>query len=335
MTMRHWKTLGVLAVAAVAVAGVSISSAEAAMAKVTIVGAGKGAGAFRMAGGLAEAVNRTSKSVNVTNRESKGFVQNTRLVASGRSELGMTNGIFVDFIQRSKGPFSKGKPSASLRGVGPVSTSWFQVATFQKTGIKSYHDLVGKRVNMGPRGSSTLFMTKFITDAMGITDKIRKDYMGWTQAATNMIDGKLDAFGIPNPVPSPAILQASRSAPIRILSVPEEVRDKFVALSPGYYKATKDASPYDGMKGKSFKTVAYTIFVVANDKVSNDVIYEVAKRTYDTKNRMFLINVFKGWKIGLDMAAQSDEFLKQMKSFKLKIHPGAARYWKERGYGVN
>jgi TRAP transporter TAXI family solute receptor len=302
---------------------------------ITIVGAGKGAGAFRMAAGLAEAVNKTSKAVNVTNRESKGFVENTRLVASGRSEIGMTNGIFVDFIQRKQKPFNKGKAMKTIRGIGPVSTSWFQVATFQKSGIKTYNDLVGKRFNMGPRGSSTVFMTKFITDHLGITGKIRKDYMGWAQAATNMIDGKLDAFGIPNPVPSPAILRASRSHPIRILSIPDSVRDKFIALSSGYYNATKDASPYNGMKGKSFNTVAYTIFAVANEKVPSDVIYEVARRTYDPANRDFLINVFKGWKIGLDFAAKSDAFIKQMGKFKMKLHPGAARYWKEKGYKVN
>ena len=326
------KFLGVAA-AALIMGAVALDAHAA--TNITIVGAGKGAGAFRMAAGLAEAVNKTSKSVNVTNRESKGFVANTRLVASGRSEIGMTNGIFVDFIQRGKKPFHKQKPKMSIRGIGPVSTSWFQVVTFHKSGIKSYYDLAGKRFNMGPRGSSTLFMTKFITDHIGITGKIRKDYMGWAQAATNMIDGKLDAFGIPNPVPSPSILRASRSAPLRVLSIPDEVRDKFVAMSSGYYKANKDASPYNGMKGKKFKTVAYTIFAVANEKVPSDVIYEVTRRVYDPSNRDFLINVFKGWKIGLDFASKSDGFIKQMRNFKLKLHPGAARYWKSKGYNAN
>ena len=323
-----------MAVAVIAVAGFVATQASAAT-NITIVGAGKGAGAFRMAAGLAEAVNKTSKSVNVTNRESKGFVANTRLVANNRSEIGMTNGIFVDFIQRKHKPFHKGKAMKTIRSIGPVSTSWFQVATFQKSGIKTYHDLAGKRFNMGPRGSSTLFMTKFITDSIGITGKIRKDYMGWAQAATNMIDGKLDAFGIPNPVPSPAVLRASRSHPLRILSIPDKVRDEFVAMSSGYYKANKDASAYNGMKGKKFKTVAYTIFAVTNEKVSNDVIYEVASRVYDKANRDFLINVFKGWKIGLDFASKSGEFIQQMKNFNMNLHPGAARYWKEKGYKVN
>ena len=332
--MRTHKKL-IVATAFFAVAGFAVSLASAATTNITIVGAGKGAGAFRMAAGFAEAVNKTSKTVNVTNRESKGFVANTRLVANGRSEIGMTNGIFVDFIQRKQKPFHKGKAMMSIRGIGPVSTSWFQMATFHRTGIKTYHDLAGKRVNVGPRGSSTLFMTTFITDSIGITDKIRKDYLGWAAAATNMIDSKIDAFSIPNPVPSPSILRASRSGPLRILSIPEKVRDEFVALSSGYYKDDKDASPYQGMKGKKFKTVAYTIFAVANEKVPNDVIYEVTQRVYDKANREFLINVFKGWKIGLDFAAKSDEFIKQMGSFKLKVHPGAARYWKAKGYMVN
>ncbi len=325
----------ITAIGVFAAAAFAASLASAATTNITIVGAGKGAGAFRMAAGLAEAVNKTSKTVNVTNRESKGFIANTRLVASGRSEIGMTNGIFVDFMQREQKPFAKDKGKKTIRGIGPVSTSWFQVTTFHKSGIKTYNDLAGKRVNMGPRGSSTLFMTKFITDNLGITDKIRKDYMGWAQAATNMIDGKLDAFGIPNPVPSPAILRASRSGPLRILSIPDEVRDKFVALSSGYYKDNKDASPYQGMKGKKFKTVAYTIFAVANEKVPNDVIHEVTRRVYDKANRDFLINVFGGWRIGLDFAAKSDEFIKQMGNFNMKLHPGAARYWKAKGYNVN
>ena len=86
--MRIHRSL-IAATAAFALAGFAASLASAAT-NITIVGAGKGAGAFRMAAGLAEAVNKTSKTVNVTNRESKGFVANTRLVASGRSEIGIS-----------------------------------------------------------------------------------------------------------------------------------------------------------------------------------------------------------------------------------------------------
>ena len=124
--MRTHKRL-IVATAVFAVAGFVASLASAATTNITIVGAGKGAGAFRMAAGFAEAVNKTSKTVNVTNRESKGFVANTRLVANGRSEIGMTNGIFVDFIQRKQKPFHKGKAMMSIRASArypPPGSRW-------------------------------------------------------------------------------------------------------------------------------------------------------------------------------------------------------------------
>ena len=52
--------------------------------------------------------------------------------------------------------------------------------------------------------------------------------------------------------------------------------------------------------------------------------------TYDEANRDFLIAANKSWKIGLD-SYKSGAFIKQMAGFGLKMHPGAERYWKERG----
>jgi TRAP-type uncharacterized transport system substrate-binding protein len=74
--------------------------------------------------------------------------------------------------------------------------------------------------------------------------------------------------------------------------------------------------------------------MVTHDKVSADVVYEICKYFYDPKNREFILSVYRPLRDGLD-TAQSDGFLKQMKAFNLKVHPGAARYWKERGYNVN
>jgi TRAP-type uncharacterized transport system substrate-binding protein len=88
------------------------------------------------------------------------------------------------------------------------------------------------------------------------------------------------------------------------------------------------------MKGKKVKTIAYKVFLVAHDKVPADVVYEVAKHFYDAKNREFILSVYRPLRDGLD-TAQNDGFLKQMKAFNLKVHPGAARYWKERGYKVD
>lgn len=297
--------------------------------QVTVVGAGPGAGAFQMAGAMAEGVNRSKLDVTMTNRASPGFVANTRMVETGSSEFALTNGIFVFDAQHGNTPFKEMK-AKNIRGVGPVSTSWFQMAVTQASGIKTYMDLKGKRVSYGPKGSNTEFMTRTIMEKLGIHDSIKKEYMGWDKAATAMIDGTIDAFGIPNPVPSPSILQASASAPLRILALPPEVIDMFVKANPGYYKATIKPGSYKGMENEGFDTVAYTIFVAVNAKVSNDVVYKVTKATYGPENREFIVNAFKAWRIGFE-AIKDKGFLDQMKAFGMALHPGAAKYWSEAG----
>jgi len=319
---------------AAAVLGFAWTGADAAT-RVTIVGAGKGAGAFRQAGAIAEVVNKESKTVNMTNQETGGFVANTRMLANGRVEFALTNGVFVDAIQRKQHPYDKERQAAkNLRGVGPVAGAWLQIAVLQDSGIKTVEDLKGKRISMGPKGSNSVYMQEVVFKAMGIHDSLRKDYLKWEDAATYMVDGKLDSFGIPNPIPGPALLQAAQSRPIRMLDIPEKALDAFIKISGGYYKTEADMSVYRGMEGKKIRTIAYSVYLLAHDKVPADVVYEVTKHFYDPKNRDFIQNVYKPLRDGLDQA-QNDKFIGVMKSFDLKLHPGAERYWKERNYKVN
>ena len=122
---------------------------------------------------------------------------------------------------------------------------------------------------------------------------------------------------------------------MRVLSMPENLRDKFEELSKGYSKETVDASIYNGMKGKKFKSVSHSVFLVAHKGTPNDLVYEVTRHTYNEKSKKFLTSGHKAWKFGLRAAATSDAFIKKMLKTGTPVHPGAARFWKEKGYGVN
>lgn len=324
------RTTGTRSIALSAMILVAAAGTASAADQVIVVGSGPGAGAYQMAGAMAEAVNRFEGSdVVMTNRASQGFVANTRMVETGGTDFALTNGIFVYSAKNGIEPFKEMK-ATKIVGVGPVSTSWFQMAVPAESDVKTYQDLEGKRVNYAEKGSNSEFMTRTVFEQLGIDDNINKEYMRWDQAATSMIDGNIDGFSIPNPVPAPSILQASASIPVRILSLPDEVIKYFVDSNPGYYRATVPPGSYTGMEDQGFETVAYTIFVTANSDLSDDLVYRVTKATYDDSNHDFLVNAFKGWGIGLK-AIENDDFLHQMKAFGMELHPGAARYWKERG----
>ena len=332
-----WKSLFLIGVMLL-VAGL-FTPAEpwaAGVTQITVTGAGKGANAFRAMAAVAEVVNKNSKTVQATNRESGGFVEGTRLVASNRVQIAMTNGPYVDFWLHKREPFARDKgPRDTLRGVSPHGDAPLHIAVLKDSNIKTFMDLKGKRVNLGPKGSNSYWMIGYALKAAGIYDTVRIDSMNWNDAATYLIDHKLDAFGIPNPVGSPAILKASYSAPIRLLSLPDSVIQKFVDYSPGYYKDVVNAGTmYKGMENQTFTTVNYLPLLVAHKDVPNDIVYEVTRHVYNPKNHDFMVNIAVGWKIGLEQA-KSPKFLDVMKSVKLKLHPGAARYWKEKGFKVD
>ena len=329
-----WKCLFLIAMT-VFVAGLITPPALQAgeVTQITVTGAGKGANAYRALAAVAEVVNRNSKTLQATNRESGGFVEGTRLVAGNRVQVAMTSGPFVDFWQRKMSPFQRDKgPRDTLRGIGPSGDAIFQIAVLKESNIKTFMDLKGKRVNLGPKGSNSFWMVGFALKAAGIYDTVRVDSMNWNDAATYLVDRKLDAFGIPNPIGSPSILKASYSAPIRILTLPDSVIQKFADYSSGYYKETiNPGKAYKGMEDQPFTTVMYVAMLASNKNVSSDVIYELTRHVYNPKNQDLLTNIAIGWKSGLARAKDS-KFIDVMKLTGMKMHPGAARYWKERGF---
>ncbi|MBI3126927.1 MAG: TAXI family TRAP transporter solute-binding subunit [Candidatus Tectomicrobia bacterium] len=310
-------------------------AAEAAPTSITVTGAGKGANAYRALAAVAEVVNRNSKMLQATNRESGGFVEGTRLVARNRVQIAMSSGPFVDFWQRKLNPFERDTGARdTLRGIGPSGDAILQLAVLKDGGLKTFADLKGKRVSLGPKGSNSAWMIEYALKKAGLWEGVRKDSMNWNDAATYMVDRKLDAFGIPNPLGAPAILQASYSAPIRILTLPDDVIQAFIDYSKGYYKKTYKTNLYKGMEDEPFTTVVYMSMLVSNTQVPNDVVYEVTRHTYDPKNADLMVNIAVGWKSGLEQA-KDPEFLQIMQMTGMKTHPGAARYWKEKGFKVD
>lgn len=309
---------------------------SAGVTQITVTGAGKGSNAGRAMAAVAEVVNQNSKTVQATNRDCGGFVDGTRLVASNRVQIAMSSGPFVDFWQRKKNPFTISTiPRNGLRGIGPAAEAAFQIAVLKDSPIKTFMDLKGKRISFGPAGSNSYWMFTFALKAAGIYNTVRIDSLNWADGATNLVDHKIDAFGIPNPIGAPAILQASYSAPIRILTIPDKVIQKFIDYSPGYYKKTYHLGDvYKGMENQSFSTVTYMALLVSNTQVPANVVYEVTRCVYDPKNYNFMTNIAIGWKTGL-AEAKDPEFIKTMELTGMKMHPGAARYWKEKGFKVD
>ncbi len=303
--------------------GLSFSGAEAARIKTSVAGAGPGAAAYVIWGGLAALVSKESKIVEMNNLTTRGAVEDIRLVENGKAEFALGVATLVQLAIQGKKMFKK--PYKNQCGMGPGTVSQFHIAVRKDSGITTIEQLNGKRVSFARRGSSTHFMTRTIVELAGI--KVREENLNWNVAADAVKDNRLDAFTIPNPVPSPAVLKLATSAPITLLSVDGKVGEGLLKSNKAYFKTDIVQGAYSGVD-KSVPTIGYAAWTIVGCNVPADVVYEVARLNFSKKGREFLLKVHKGWASGFAMAPG----LEQMDAIGMKVHPGAARYWKEVGY---
>ncbi|HBK81644.1 MAG TPA: hypothetical protein DDZ83_18575 [Nitrospinae bacterium] len=160
--------------------------------------------------------------------------------------------------------------------------------------------------------------------------KVREENLNWNVAADAIKEKRLDAFTIPNPVPSPAFVKFSTDQPITLLPVEGNILKTMLTMNKAYFPITIPANSYKG-QDVAVKTVGFTLWTIAGCNVPADVVYEVTRLNYSKKGMSYLIKVHKGWKVGFDLMPA----LGQMKAINMKVHPGAARYWKEKGHNVS
>ncbi len=310
-------------IAIFAVVALSAPGANAARIKVSVASAGPGAAAYVIWGGLAAYISKTSKTVAMSNLTTRGAVEDIRLVENGKAEFALGVATLLDLAIKGKKMFKK--KYTNQCGVGPATASMFHIGVKKSSGIKTVMDLDGKRVSFAKKGSSTHFMTRTIIKLAGI--KVREENLNWNVAADAIKDNRLDAFTIPNPVPSPAFVKFSTAQPITLLPVDGKILKTMLTMNSAYFPISIPAKSYDG-QDKAVKTVGYTAWTIAGCNVPADVVYEVTRLNYSKKGMIFLGRVHKGWEVGFSIMPALD----QMKAINMKVHPGAARYWKEKGF---
>ena len=323
--MKRLRKVAVAMVTLVAVTSMIVCSAEAARTKVSVAGAGPGAAAYVIWGGLAALVSQESKTVEASNLTTRGAVEDIRLIEAGKAEFGL--GVATLVLKAANGEKPYKKKHTKLRFLGPGTVTMFHLATYKSSGITKLSQLEGKRISYARKGSNTYYMTDRVVTHAEL--KVRKEEMNWNQAADAMKDGRLDAFSIPNPVPAPAMLKAATAAPINLIPLEEKVLNLMLKDSPAYFKISIPPGIYKGVD-KDVPTVGYVAWTIVNADVPDDIVYEVTRLNYSKKGRDFLPKVHKGWSTGFQIAPALD----QIEAIGGKIHPGAARYWEEQGHKI-
>lgn len=259
-----------------------------------------------------------------------GGVGNMNLVASGDAELGM--GFPVTGKWALEGQVAYDKKMPNLRGlVGGFDEYFVGIVATKKSKITSLTDIPQKKMPVHlvtvTRGSLGEFANRQIMDAVGAGYKTIESYGGrvthtsFGVISKMIVDGQADVFMQVVTAGHPAMTEIAITADVIFLGLSDEVVKKLTAY--GWTPATLPANTFKGQTSP-VKTIGTTTSLIAGDKMSGDVAYAVTKAICE--NREALARGHAGLKPFNPQTAWKFENL------GLLLHPGAERYYKEKGW---
>jgi len=140
-------------------------------------------------------------------------------------------------------------------------------------------------------------------------------------------DGKIDAFFWVGGVPTPSItdLAATPGKKIKLIDHGQGVDNMRRKYGPIYVQNKILANAYPGQATDTTNMDVWNLLVVP-EKLDEQLVYQIVKTMFEKKDE--LVKVHKDAAF-LDLANQSSG------ASPIAFHPGALRYFKEKGININ
>ena len=288
---------------------------------------GTGGVYYPLGGGMAAVLSKYVDGMQATAEVTGGSVANLQLVGTGKPYLAMTMADAGLDALKGQDKF-KGKP-VPVRTLMVMYPNRMHVVTIEGTGINSVKDLKGKRVSTGSGGSATEVMAFRVIEAAGL-DKdrdMRRERLGVAESVNALKDRKIDAFFWVGGLPTAAVTDLANTPNVKIKMIDHAelvpaMNKKYGNL---YVQDTIGKSVYKGMD-KDNKQATVMNLLVAHENMDEKTAYNIVKAVFEHRDE--LIRVHKeaeNFKIENQKASATP----------IPYHPGAIKYYAEKGVKIN
>jgi len=201
-----------------------------------------------------------------------------------------------------------------------------QLVVRKKSNIKSAADLEGKVVAIGNPGSGAALSAERFFKHLELWDKIDHRNLGYSQAAADFTDKKINAFWVLVGYPNSSIIEAATRTPIRLINLHEEASQSgFYDTYPFYHKVIIPSETYDGQDDE-VTTFQDASLWCASDAIDEDTIYDSLKAVYSEQGLKDMVTAHK--------AAKNMSIKNGIHGASIPLHPGAVKFWREQGLDI-
>jgi TRAP transporter TAXI family solute receptor len=312
-----------------AVLAASVMAAPVAMAEEFItIGTGGVTGVYYPTGGaICRLVNKGRKEhgIRCSVESTGGSVYNIKTIREGELEFGVAQSDWqYHAYNGSSDNFEADGPFEGLRAVFSLHAEPFTVVARADSGIKTFDDLKGKRVNLGNPGSGARGTFEVVMAEKGWTtgDFALAAELKPAEQSAALCDNQVDAIVFTVGHPSGTIQEATTACDSVIVDVTGPEIAKLIADNPFYRVATIPGGMYRGTD-EEVTTFGVGATLVSSDAVSEDAVYTVVKAVFDN------FDDFKALHPAFANLKES-EMIKD--GLSAPLHPGAEKYYRERGW---
>lgn len=321
MKRLAWKLL-VLSLVVLFVTG--SSAFAAAPERIRIAGSTGGGGLGPLAVGLYKVIKNHLPEIQVGPPQATGgSTENTRLLGLKQVNFGYSGEISEAY--EGKGAWVKEK-YPNLRTVYTFPYGYQQYFTLDSSGIKSFKDMKGKKICVGPAGSGGATRAEHIVlPAHGLKAGVdyKISYQPYESGCDQLRDGQIDVMCISMTAPTPAVMELATFKKIFLIpmdpAVAKKIAEEDTRLSVSYIP--KDVYGKNQTNTEPVRTLDLVVALATTTETPVDIVYKI------TKAQWVYLKEFQA----VSETAKFIELKTAFNALPAPLHPGAEKYYREVG----
>jgi TRAP transporter TAXI family solute receptor len=307
-------------------AGLALSLGATAQ-NISVATGGTGGVYYPMGGGLASVLSKYVPGMQATAEVTGGSVDNLKLIASGKPYVGFSMTDAAQDAYRGEDKFKSGK--VAVRTLAVLYPNRMHVVSIEGRGVSKMADLKGKRVSTGSPGSATEVMAFRLIEAAGLDkDKdMKRERLSVAESVNAIKDGKIDAFFWVGGLPTAGITDLANTPgnKLKMIDHAEFVPAMNKKYGNLYVEDVIPKSMYRGMDADNQQATVMNI-LVAHESMDDKTAYNIVKTIFEKRDDL----------IAVHKEAENFKLENQKtKATPIPFHPGALKYFAEKGVKLN
>ncbi|MGE0043973.1 MAG: TAXI family TRAP transporter solute-binding subunit [Vicinamibacterales bacterium] len=249
---------------------------------------------------------------------SGGSSQNVQALEDGRAQIAFTQSD-VAYVAYRRGLGEDPHAFQQLRGIAVLWMNTVQVAVTTDSGIRDIAGLRGKRVSVGTRGSGTETLARIVLESYDLTyADLEPSFPPFVETVALMRAGKLDAAFVVAGTPTVAMTEMSATPGVRLLPIP---RDQVRAMRGQYPFLQPQVIPGGTYPGNDadVETVGVSSMLACRQDLDEPTVYRLTRLLFEALPALQGVHPAAGLIT-----------LEEGPATPIPLHPGAARYYRER-----